>query len=55
MKSRAEEIQLIKNEVDYYLFREATDEEALEILEIIDRTPHADMSEIIMAYYDYGR
>lgn len=45
-------IQTIKKEVDYYLGRKATDEEAQEILDLKEENPHASLGEIIADYYE---
>ena len=45
-------IQKIKKEVYYYLGREATNEEAEEILDFKAQNPHTSLGEIIADYYD---
>lgn len=44
-------IEKIKKEVYYYTGRDATDDEALEILEFKAENPNASLDEIINDYY----
>lgn len=44
-------IEKIKKEVYYYTGREATDDEALEILDFKAENPNASLAEIIKDYY----
>jgi len=45
------DIKQIKKEVEYYLGRKATDEEANEILGFVEYCPSASLEEIILGYY----
>ena len=45
-------IQQIKKEVYYYTGREATEEEAEEILDFKNQNPHASLGDIIADYYE---
>lgn len=48
----AEELKRIKEEIYYYLGREVSDEEALEVLDFAQSNPDADLSEIVSDYFN---
>lgn len=48
----AKKLARIKEEVYYYLGREVSDEEALEVLDFADTKPYTDLSEIVSDYFN---
>lgn len=48
----AKKLARIKEEIYYYLGREVSDEEALEVLEFAEAKPYADLSEIVSDYFN---
>lgn len=48
----AKKLARIKEEIYYYLGRELSDEEALEVLDFAESKPDADLSEIISDYFN---
>ena len=48
----AEKLSRIKEEVYYYLGREVSDEEALEVLDFAEAKPYAELSEIVSDYFN---
>lgn len=48
----AEKLSRIKEEIYYYLGREVSDEEALEVLDFAQSNPDADLSEIVSDYFN---